>query len=283
MLANSATLVRLQINQLGLSKKDNAITDVAHDAYGINDARAGHYRKFMVDRTDILKISKTANTARSLHRVMTVPWGYDNYRLLPATLIQKYTRKIKQFKIEFDSHVSDLEVRWPSIINAAKLRLGPAFDPNDYAMASEIPKAYLFDIHFKPIPQDNHFVLEVEKETLKEMKDKLNQEQEDNLENAMANLWHRLYEVVERMAERLDDKNPRIFKTLVTNIEELTSILPDLNLTGDPQLTDMCNDVKDKLCAYTAGQLKKDGRIRKQAASDAKDIQQRMDAIMGKV
>jgi hypothetical protein len=272
----------LQINQLGLSKKDKAITDAAHNAYGINDSRAGHYRKFMVDRTDVLKLSKTANTARSLHRVMTVPWGQDKYRLLPATLIQKYTRKIKQIKIEFYSHVSDLEVRWPSIISGAKLRLGPAFDPTDYAVASEIKEVYLFDIHFKPVPQDDHFVLEVEQETLQEMKDKLNKDQDANMENAMENLWHRLYEVVERMAERLDDKKPRIFKTLVTNIEELTGILPDLNLTGDPQLTDMCNDVKDKLCSYTAGQLKKDSRVRKQTAQDAKDIQRKMDAIMGK-
>ena len=107
--------------------------------------------------------------------------------------------------------------------------------------------------------------------------------EDENMENAMENLWHRLYEVVERMAERLDDNNPRIFKTLVTNIEELTGILPDLNLTGDPQLTDMCNDVKDKLCSYTAGQLKKDSRVRKQTAANAKDIQRKMDAIMGKI
>ena len=283
MLENSATLVRLQASQMGLSKKDSAITKVAHDAYGIHDARAGHYRKYKVDRADVLKISKTANIARTFHRIMTVPWGHDRYRLLPATLIQKYTMKIKQVKMEFYSHVSDLEARWPSIVEAAKARLGPAFDQNDYVQAGEVMELYAFDIHFQPIPKDDHFVLEVEKETLKEMKDKLNKSQEENMENAMANLWHRLYEVVEKMAERLDDKNPRIFKTLVTNIEQLTDILPDLNLTKDPQLTDLCNDVKDKLCVYTPGQLKKDKRVRKQTAKEAKDIQNKMDAIMGKI
>lgn len=281
MLTNSATLVRLQINQMGLSKKDNAITTVAHDAYGINDNRAGHYRKFMVDRSDVLRISKASNIARTFHRIMTIPWGHDLYRLLPATLIPKYQRKIKQMKMEFYSHVSDLEVRWPSIINSAKIRLGPAFDHNDYAMAKEIPALYEFDVHFKPVPKDDHFVLEVEQETLKEMKEQLNKDQDKNMEDAMANLWHRLYEVVERMAERLDEKNPRIYKTLVTNIEQITDILPDLNLGNDPRLTSMCNDVKDKLCVYTPGQLKKDSRIREKTAKDAKDIQNRMAAIMG--
>lgn len=267
---------------MGLSRKDAKITDVAHDAYGINDKRAGYYRKFKVDRADVVKISKVANQARSFHRLMTIPWGYDKYRMLPATLIQKYTRKIKQYKLDFFGHVSDLEARWPSIVSAAKLRLGPAFEPADYPKADEIKWLYNFDVHFKPVPQDDHFVLEVEKETLREIKDKLNKEQESNMENAMKNLWHRLYEVVERMAVRLDDKNPKIYKTLVSNIEQLTAILPDLNLSGDPVLTDMCNDVKDKLCIYTPGQLKQDARARKETAKEAKEIQDRMAAIMGK-
>jgi len=282
MLTNSATLVSLQIGQMGLSKKDLAITDAAHDAYGINDKRAGYYRKFKVDRTDVLRITKVASSARTFHRIMTVPWGHDKYRMLPATLIQKYTRKIKQIKMDFMGHVSDLEARWPSIINAAKLRLGPAFDAGDYASADLIQKLYTFDIHFKPVPQDDHFVLEIEQETLNEMKKKFNEEQNDNMENAMANLWHRLYEVVEKMATRLDEKDPRIFKTLVTNIEDLTKILPDLNLTKDPRLTDMCDDVKDKLCIYTLGQLKKAKRARRETAKEAKEIQDKMDAIMGK-
>jgi hypothetical protein len=282
MLQNSAILVRLQIYQIGLSIKDNNVTDAAHKAYNINDKRAGYYRKFKIDRTDVKQISQVANMARSFHRMMTVPWGHESYRLLPSTLIVKYQRKIKQMKMEFYSHVSDLEARWPSIISAAQLRLGPAFNQNDYVDSTQLKSAYVFDIHLKPIPKDDHFVLEVEKETLQEMKDKLNQDQENNMEDAMSNLWHRLYEVVERMAERLDDNNPRIFKTLVTNIEKLTDILPDLNLAKDPQLTKMCIDVKDKLCVYTPGQLKKDRHVRNKTAKEAKEIQNKMDALMGK-
>jgi len=282
MLQNSAILVRVQVHQIGLSIKDNKVTDAAHKAYQINDKRAGYYRKFKIVWGDVKQISQVANMARSFHRMMTVPWGNESYRLLPSTLIVKYQRKIKLMKMEFHSHVSDLEARWPSIINAAQLRLGPAFNPNDYVNPTQLKDAYIFDIHFKPIPQDDHFVLEVEKETLKEIKDKLNQDQADNIEDAMSNLWHRLYEVVERMAERLDEKNPRIFKTLVTNIEQLTDILPDLNLAKDPQLTEMCIDVKNKLCVYTPGQLKKDKRVRDKTAKEAKEIQSKMDALMGK-
>jgi len=281
MLADSATLVSLEIGQLGLSKKDTDLTNKAHAAAGITDTRAGYYRKFKIDRSSIMSISKSANSARLYHRMLTVPWGYDRYRLLPATLLMKYTKKIKNYKMEFLSHVDDLAVRWPYILNQAQIRLGPAYNKNEYPTANEVKSFYKFQIHFKPIPQDDHFILQVEEKTLKEMKNNLNNEQFKNIEDATANLWHRLYEVVDRMATRLDEENPKIFKTLITNIEDLTKILPELNIANNPVLTDMSNDVKNRLCMFTPGQLKKDSRAKDTTAKAAKEIRNKMNIIMG--
>jgi len=281
MLANSATLVSLEIGQLGLSKKDSDLTKKAHTAAGITDNRAGYYRKFLLSKAEITPIFKTANFARSYHRYMTVPWGHDKYRLLPSKLILKYTAKIKEFKIEFFSHVDDLVQKWPFILTEAQRILGTVYDPADYPMQSELKSHYKFNVRFKPIPQDDHFILQVEEKTLQEMKESLNKEQDDNLQSAMSSLWHRLFEVVDRMATRLDDSNPRIYKTLVTNIEDLVKLLPDLNISNDPQLTDMCNQIENKLCVFTPGQLKKDNKVKTQVAKDAADIRDKMNVIMG--
>lgn len=281
MLAESAMLVSLRIGQLGLSAKSKDITDVAHKAYNIPDDRAGYYRKFKVDRNDVKDIAKVANLARSYHKKMTVPWGHDNYRMIPATLIMKYDRKMKSLKLEFESHVIDLKVKWPSILNAAKQRLGPAFIQGEYPNANDIEKFYEFSIHKKPVPQDDHFILKVEKATLDEIKKDFVKDQEENLKQISKNLMNRLYELVERMAERLNDKDPIIYKTLVSNLEELVNILPDLNLANDPKLSELCLEVKQKLIVFTPGQLKKDKRARAKTAKDAKDIQAKMGAIMG--
>lgn len=271
----------LEICQLGLSKKDKDITEKAHTAAGITDNRAGYYRKFVLHKSNILPIFQTANSARAYHRFMTVPWGYDKYRLLPSKLILKYTVKIKEFKIQFLSHVDDLVQRWPYILTEAQKVLGPVYDPKDYPTQGSLKKHYEFNIHFKPVPQDNHFILQVEEKTLQEMKESLNKEQEKNINEAMSSLWHRLFEVVDRMATRLDDSNPRIYKTLVTNIEELVDLLPDLNISNDPQLTEMCKQAKDRLCSFTPGQLKKDDKVKSQVAKDAAQIRDTMSVIMG--
>lgn len=266
---------------MGLSKKDKDITEKAHTAVGITDIRAGYYRKSMIHRSYIDLILKTANSARMYHRHMTVPWGYDRYRLLPSKLLLKYTAKIKEFKIEFIGHVDDLVQKWPYIISETQKILGPAYNSGDYPYQGDIKSHYQFNIHFKPVPQDNHFILQVEEKTLQEMKDSLNKEQDENMKQAMSNLWHRLFEVVDRMATRLDESNPKIYKTLVTNIEELVNLLPDLNISNDLQLTEMCRNVKDKLCIFTPGQLKKDIKAKDQIAKDAAKIRDTMSVIMG--
>lgn len=281
MLAESAMLVSLRISQLGLSTKSQAITDAAHVAYNITDKRAGYYRKFKVDKSDVKEISKVANLARTYHRNMTVPWGHDNYRLIPATLVQKYTRKIKSLKLEFESNVKDLKVKWPSILQASQNRLGPAFNQNEYPNATDVERFYDFEIHFKPIPQDDHFILKVEKDTLDEIKHNLIVEQEKNLQKISNNVWNRLYELVQRMAERLNDKDPIIYNTLVSNLEELVDILPDLNITNDPKLTEMGTEIKQKLIIFTPGQLRKDKQVRNKTAKEAKDIQKKMESFMG--
>lgn len=282
MLAERGMLVSLRITQLGLSTKSQEVTTAAHQAYNITDNRAGYYRKFKIDRVDVKDISRIANQARSYHRQMTVPWGHDMYRLLPSTLIPKYNQRIKSLKMEFESNVSDLKVKWTSVIEAAKSRLGPAFKADEYPDVSEVEKFYTFEMHRKPIPQDDHFILKVEQATLDEIKQDLIEEQDKNLKQISQNLWDRMYELVERMAERLSDKDPKIFKTLVSNLEDLVDILPDLNVANDPKLTELCTDVKQKLIIFTPGQLKKDKKVRDKTAQEARDIQNKMEVLMGK-
>jgi hypothetical protein len=281
MIARSATLVSLEISQLGLSMKDLPVTTAAHQAVGISNKRAGYYRKFKIDRNDVRDVIRVAQNARAYHRTMTVPWGRDVYRMLPAPLIIKYTRGLKDFKREFYANIDDVVLRWPTILANSQSRLGSAYNADDYFAAKEIKAQYDFEIHFKPVPLDDHFILEVERETLEELKDQFNVDQDKNMKEAMTNLWHRLHGVVSNMATQLENAKPTIFKTLVTNIEDLVEILPALNLDNDPKLTTMIQTVKDELTGYTPGQLKKSKKARNNTAKTAKKIQKDMEAIMG--
>jgi hypothetical protein len=63
----------------------------------------------------------------------------------------------------------------------------------------------------------------------------------------------------------------------VTNIFDLVELLPRLNVTGDPELNRFAEEARQKLCTYTARDLKKHELLRVVTATEAAGIVSRMD------
>jgi len=79
------------------------------------------------------------------------------------------------------------------------------------------------------------------------------------------------------MVDRLNEPESRFHATLVTNIFDLVELLPRLNVTGDPELNRFAEEARQKLCTYTAHDLKKHELLRVATAADAAGIVSRMD------
>ena len=63
----------------------------------------------------------------------------------------------------------------------------------------------------------------------------------------------------------------------MTNIFDLVELLPKLNVTNDPELNRFAEEARQKLCTYTAHDLKKHELLRVATAADAVGIISRMD------
>ena len=79
------------------------------------------------------------------------------------------------------------------------------------------------------------------------------------------------------MVDRLNEPESRFHATLVTNIFDLVELLPRLNVTGDPELNRFAEEARQKLCTYTAHDLKKHELLRVVTATEAAGIVSRMD------
>ena len=82
------------------------------------------------------------------------------------------------------------------------------------------------------------------------------------------------------MSGRLSDKKAVFRDTLVGNISELCDLLPSLNVTGDEELTKMCDEVRDKLTGFTPKELRKDTTAREDTARAAAAIMDKMAGYM---
>jgi hypothetical protein len=89
-----------------------------------------------------------------------------------------------------------------------------------------------------------------------------------------------LKDVVTHMVERLKEPESRFHASLVTNVFELVDLLPRLNVNQDEELDRFAQEIKDRLCGFTARDLKKNEILRMATANDAAQILTEMEAVL---
>jgi len=296
-LTNKTMLSYLKIKLLGMEQNDHKISNQVN-AHLQTQFNAGVYRKCRINRKDIKMVISAAEKARATHRDLTRPWAEDGWRMLPSTLVMKYTAEMRAGKAVFEKAIRDIENTWAIIVNKQELRLGPLFKFTDYPYVysrdnpapgqkpyivdknPNLSKHYLYEYKMRPTPEAGHFILDLEQETIDELKLKLNDENAKNLASSKIELWKRLFEPVKNMAD-ICSNDKKIFKTLISNVKKQLDLLKDLNVTDDADLNKMIADVKYHLTGFTPGQIRGDKRLKKQLGQTAHTLSTTMEGYMG--
>jgi len=101
-----------------------------------------------------------------------------------------------------------------------------------------------------------------------------------SLNRGTKDLWSRLTDVVAHMVDKLNEPESRFHASLVTNVFDLVDLLPRLNVNQDGELNRFAAEVKDRLCNFSAPDLKKNEILRAATLSDATQILSEMDTVL---
>ena len=101
-----------------------------------------------------------------------------------------------------------------------------------------------------------------------------------SLNRGTRDLWARLADVVTHMVDKLNEPESRFHASLVTNVFDLVDLLPRLNVNQDEELNRFAAEFKDRLCNFSAHDLKKNEILRTATASEAAQILSQMDAVL---
>jgi hypothetical protein len=86
--------------------------------------------------------------------------------------------------------------------------------------------------------------------------------------------------VLTHLVDRLQDPESRFHSSLVTNVLDLTDLLPKLNVSQDEELNRFAADIRTRLAAFTAQDLRKSEILRVATAHDAAGILNQMNAVL---
>lgn len=275
MLRDEAMIIRLSVKQWSARKFDKKATQKVADDYGTT-ADVGRYNKVLIAKDAIKSITTAVSAARTYHYTMTLPWDDSGARLLTAACFMEYSKRMREYKLNFEKAVEEFIDNYPTYRAEAELRLSGMFDDADYPGIYDMRSRYEFVTDIEPVPHSSDFRVSVSDKATNQIRAEIEKRSEARVKAATDDLYKRLADVTSRFAEKLGDSKGVFRDTLVGNVVELVELLPKLNISGDPNLEKLRKEIQKKLGGHTPEVLRNDPEVRATAAQDADAILKKM-------
>ena len=249
-LNSDAMLVSLRINAWSGRLYDRKASDLVaaqHEAI----ASAGRYNKRLLPKDAFAALTSTISQARSTHFAQTLPWDDQGNRLLTVANYEHYTSLLDALREKMVRERSRFIEHYGENIARARLDLGKLFRIEDYPTAEVLRDRFGIRYRITPVPEAEHFIAKLAAEDSERVKRDIESRIRERLDDAVADLYHRLGEAIARVSERLRDDEkgkPLVFRnSMIENIRELVDIAPRLNVFGDDRLAGLCEQVRLKI------------------------------------
>lgn len=269
MIQERAMLVTLSISQWSARKQDKKVTaevELAHAAHN-----AGKFNKMLVAKDLLEPLNQISGKIRDTHYKLTLSWDDNGARMLPSRLFAEHTAAMRTHRADFDKALNDFVAVYPAEVQAARNRLGTMYNPGDYPDPSEIRSKFGMSIRYFPVPAAEDFRVDVGEEAKAEICASITQSIADRQSKAVQSTFTRVKDVVARFATTLSDPEAKIYDTMVTNAIDLCSVLEGLNITDDPLITAVCQDMRTHLL-MPPSTLRANSVIREDTARHAQRI-----------
>jgi len=278
-ISSSAVLVELNISVWPASKVDREVTDkVNSDAGAVMGA--SQTKKNLFAGTSLRKdIDKFAARVRLYHNQHTLPWADKGQRLLPTKLFMEYKQTMDAHEHTFNMMCNNFFVMYPQLVADAPVALQSLYKAGDYPDLEDVKGKFGFRRSVDPIPESGDFRLDVSNDDLEDIKAQYESKFTERLADAMRAPWDRLHTTLSAMSEKLTDKGEdqkvRYHDSLLTNAQDLCSLLTKLNVTNDPKLEEARQELERALVGADMEGLKED-------SSERHALKNKVDAIIGK-
>ena len=278
-LSDRALLVQLSISQWTARKHDKRVTQQALSMnYASDDA--GRFHKSLLPANDYLGMVHAKSAAiRQDFYTNTLPWGLEGTQLLTTANYLNFMTKYRAAKAEWERIVSDFVFHYPALKRRAMRSLGNMYRDDDYPTEEQIKHKFNMDMAIFPVPATD-FRTQLSTDELTRLQQDVSSRLQQAEAEAARDVWNRLYERVEHIARQLGNPKGRIYDSLLDHARELCELLPRLNLTDDPNLEAMRQEVEGKLAAHSPDALRADQSLRQDTADQAQQIMDKMRSFM---
>ena len=253
-LKNLVLVGKLSIANWEAKKKARAVEEKAEAANGAIKGSVSA-RKSLLPGAE--KLEAIINHSKAMSRWwsdVSAPW-FDNgmrvYNVAGHLDIQAAFGDMARMR---DTLVNEFMDEYPALREKARFDLNDLFDDEDYPMPEAVRAKFRTSLEIMPLPDTNDFRVipgldEAEAEYLIEEAQK---KTTARMQEALSTTVTRVLVVLRTLADRLaayteketaDVKGNRFYESWVDNVKEIAQLLPSLNLTNDPAISALANEI----------------------------------------
>lgn len=282
MLNDKALLVTLSLSKFEPKRTDKRLTRkvTSETSAAVGMLRVG--KQLLPDQA-VEPVRKLHGEIRDYHYTHTLPWGENNERLLSSAFFIEYQDQMARFRMADAQLVDDFVRDYPANVETARQQLNGAFNASDYPSASNIRGKFAFRLEFKPVPEAGDFRISLAREAMEELRRSVETRVAEAEQAAKRDLAVRLATPLAKMVERLNEPEAEFRDSLVGNLREICNLVPVLNITGDPLLDAVRQDIQNGLYHTDPDLLRENATVRAATARNAQNILDRMNEYFGDI
>jgi len=243
-LQDSGMLVSLTITQWAARKLDKTTSFEVCNAKSA-DQGSGSFHKQIIPKGYLKNINQLVNRIRNFHYSNTLAWTHKGSDLLPSRNYMKYVNQMGKLQDKFNAAVEDFLDHYDTVVKQAVNNLHGLYEESDYPTAEMIRRKFKMEINMTPIPSSGDFRIDINQKELDKLKAKLELQLTEAQTAAEQDLFSRLYTAIAKATITLRTPGKIFRNTLILNIEELCTAIPDMNINNNKQLDDIAfNNLK---------------------------------------
>lgn len=268
-VADRAMLVHRSLTAWSGRRYDPAESRTLTEARGAAPD-AARVNKLLVPKDVLRPIEQLDGEWQRWHESLTLPYPARGFAILTGEAYFDYSEGTTRRMDKRRELVECLRASLPGVLASAASRLGGLLKEGDVPDVEWVVGRYTAEVVYLPFPEASKIDALIGEAAAVDTSRFLN----STVDDAMRDVWQRVYDAVERMWERLEartaDPSTRVYASIVGNITDLCALLPKLNLTGDARLDHMRREMERRLGAWTIDELRDDAGVRTTAADEAR-------------
>jgi hypothetical protein len=279
-IRNSLLIVSFGISAWEAKRQDRKATKEVADNHGTATS-VGRYHKDLLphaqEHRDILTLR---NAWRVWHTENSLAWNDDGARVIKSSSFLDYSAGYTRWKDQFEAACSVFYGAYPSLVAKAQMHLNTLFDPKDYPKVDDLRGRFSVRMNLYPVPNADDFRIMdgIDAADAEALREQAVAGLQSQVTEALKDLWGRMHAVVTAMQTRLDiphgQPGGKFHDTITQNIADLLVCISKLNLTNDPEITHLSEEMQELLVAPDA--LRCDPDLRAEKAALAKTLASRM-------